>query len=106
MTVLFCISLISGYLKTHEVPVNEYAMAEITYAQEGWAFEATVIESRMNSLKLMNTDMQIETMSYSTADYALQALTSKLDIQQKHFAVDCWMKTAGGGSQSKTQTSK
>ncbi len=85
---LKCTLLANGNVKTLEVPVHD-AMATINATHNGFQFEATVFEERMNSVRISHPGSESETMSYSPSDYTLRTLTTNLKIKDSYASVDC-----------------
>lgn len=88
-TILKCILLAKTQVLVLEAPISEYAMATIEKTFNGVYFEGTVIEGRMNSVLIRYPEHGVETMSYSTRDYEMKALTTKLDVRNDHASIDC-----------------
>lgn len=88
-TILKCILLAKFQVLVLEVPVNEYAMATIEKTFNDVYFEGTVIEGRMNSVLIRFPKLGAETMSYSTRDYDMKSLSTRLDVQNEHATLDC-----------------
>lgn len=88
-TVLKCILLAKTNLLVIEVPVSEYAMATIEKTFNEVYFEGTVIEGRMNSVLIRYPKLGVETMSYSTRDYEMKSLTTRLDVMGEHASIEC-----------------
>lgn len=88
-TVLKCILLAKTNLLVLEVPIDEYAMAGIEKTFNGVYFAADVLEGRMNSVLIRYPEYNVQTMSYSTKDYQLEALSTRLDVQSEYATIDC-----------------
>jgi hypothetical protein len=63
---LFCLSWMGLDTQLHEKKLDEYAMAELNHSHKGWSFSTTVIENRLNSLKLTHDQEKVSTQSHST----------------------------------------
>ena len=88
-TILKCILLAKTHVLVLEKPIDEYAMATIEKTFNQVDFQATVIEGKMNSVLIRYPKLGAETMSYSSRDYDLKALSTKLDVKTEHASLDC-----------------
>jgi hypothetical protein len=71
-----------------EAPINEYAMASISYEQGDWAYEADVIEGKLNSLTLYYRPLKLASGARSEA-YPLEELTTELVVGNSKSNVSC-----------------
>ncbi len=85
---LFCISWLGYKTELHQKKLSEFAMAEITHSNGPWTFSVDVIENRLNSLILVNTDAKVKTQSHST-DFPFNHLALRLEVLDQVSSVDC-----------------
>ncbi len=91
-TILFCILWSKPQVELVEVPVNEYAVAEINQDFGNYHFEATVFEGRMNSVKIVHIPTQFSTEAYSTNDAEQKSLYVKLEMGEQAASLSCEMR--------------
>nr|BDT29820.1 hypothetical protein BHI3_32860 [Bacteriovorax sp. HI3] len=87
--ILKCILLAKFQVDVVETPISEYEMATMNKLHNGVAFEATVLEGRLNSVSIEDPATSAKTMSYSMKDYTQRSLSTKLDVLNTHSSVDC-----------------
>jgi hypothetical protein len=87
--ILKCILLAKTHVLTLEMPVNEYGMATLNRLHNGVQFEATVMEERMNSVRITFPKQKTETTAFSTRGYEMKALSTHLNIGKEHASMDC-----------------
>ena len=87
--ILKCILLVKAHVLTLEIPVNEYGMATINQSFNGVQFEGTVVEERMNSVRITFPKYKVESTAFSTRDYDMKALSTQLNIKNEHASLDC-----------------
>lgn len=87
--VLKCILLAQFQVSVVEVPIDEYAMATMQEVHNGVAFEATVLEGKLNSISIESQELPLKTMSYSSRDYEQRSLSSRLDFNGQQASIDC-----------------
>lgn len=87
--ILKCIMLAKFQVLVLEIPVDEYAMANINQIHNGVQFESTVFEGRLNSVMIENLELGVKTMSYSFKDYEQRSLSTRLDIKNEQATLDC-----------------
>ena len=85
---LFCVSWLGYKTQLHQKKLSEFAMAEITHSNGPWTFSVDVIENRLNSLVLMNTEAKVKTQSHST-DFPFDHLALRLEVLDQVSSVDC-----------------
>lgn len=85
---LFCISWLGYKTELHQKKLSEFATAEITHSNGPWTFSADVIENRLNSLVLINTDAKVKSQSHST-DFPFEHLALRLEVLDQVSSVDC-----------------
>ena len=90
--VLFCVLWAKPNIELFEVPVNEYAMADMNRNFGEFNFEASVFEEKMNSVKITHLPTQISTQANSSSDYQQKSLYIKLDLGEEQASLDCEMK--------------
>ena len=88
-SILKCIMLAQFQVSVVEVPIDEYAMANLSKVHNGIQFEATVIEGKLNSISIESMELPLKTMSYSSRDYDQKSLSSRLDFNGKQASIDC-----------------
>lgn len=88
-SILKCIMLAQFQVSVVEVPIDEYAMANLNKIHNGIQFEATVIEGKLNSISIESLELPLKTMSYSSRDYDQKSLSSRLDFNGKQASIDC-----------------
>lgn len=93
--VLYCILWAKPNVEIIQVPVNEYAMADINHDFGEFNFEASVFEEKMNSVKITHRPTQISSQANASADYQQRSFYLKLDLGEKQASLDCEMKAAG-----------
>lgn len=85
---LFCISWLGYKTQLHQQKLSEFATAEITHSNGPWTFQVDVIENRLNSLILMNTQARVKSQSHST-DFPFDHLALRLEVLDQVSSVDC-----------------
>jgi hypothetical protein len=85
---LFCISWLGYKTELHQKKLSEYATAEITHSNGPWTFSVDVIENKLNSLILVNTEAQVKSQSHST-DFPFEHLALRLEVLDQVSSVDC-----------------
>ncbi len=85
---LFCLSWMGLDTQLHEKKLDEYAMAELNHSHKGWSFSSTVIENRLNSLKLTHDQEKVSTQSYST-QFPFNQLAIRLEVKNQVATLDC-----------------
>lgn len=88
--VLACILWSKPNVKNIKVPVDEYAMATLQAEFNEFLFEATVVEERMNSVKISYRSPAdtISADAYSS-DLTQRTLTTKLTVGDHQASLDC-----------------
>ncbi len=92
-TKLVCISWMDLKTEIQEVPINEYAMAEINFVQGDWSYHADVIEGKLNAINLMYQPLEIETQADADV-YPLDRLSTSLIIHDSKATLDCDIRSA------------
>lgn len=92
-TKLVCISWMSLKSDIQEMPINEYAMAEINFTQGDWSYHADVIEGKLNAINLRYKPLNIETQADADA-FPLNNLATSLTIGENKATLDCDIRTA------------
>lgn len=87
--ILKCILLAQGYIDVSSTPIDEYAMATLNRSFKGTQLEATVVEGKLNSVKLTMPKYKAESFNYSIKDYEQKSLSTKLTVQNEFTSVDC-----------------
>lgn len=91
--VLSCILWAKPNLKLIEVPVDEFAMATIETNFNQFRFQASVIEERMNSVKIVSLSNGYAAEAYSPMDSQLKSLAIQLSLIKDEAKLDCEVKT-------------
>lgn len=88
-THMKCMSVLNTELTAHEVKINEYAMAFISYTKDSeWKMDADVIENKINSLRLEHLPTGAVATAHSLV-YPFNHLATSLEIKNKKATVDC-----------------
>lgn len=93
--VLVCVLWSKPEIKIIEVPVDEYAMAFVEETFGEFKFEASVIEERMNSVKISHVSKNVSSHSYSARDLQLKSLVTRLQIGNEDSSLDCDIRQKG-----------
>ena len=91
--VLFCILWAKPQTELFEVPVNEYAMADMNREFGEFQFEASIFEEKMNYVKITHLPTKIMTEANSSANYQQRSLYNKLDVGTTEGSLDCEMRS-------------
>lgn len=75
-----------------EIPVSEYAMAEMNKIVGPFQFEASVMEESLNYIKITHLATQASTQTSATSAYGHKSLSLRMDIQNNQASLDCDVK--------------
>ena len=87
--VLYCILWSKPDVKLIEAPVDEYGMSMISETFNQFEFEATVVEEKMNSVKIKHTQSGFTAFAYAPNDYTQRSLSIKSDVLEDAASLDC-----------------
>ncbi len=87
--LLVCILWSKPEIKVIKVPVNEYAMAFIEETFGEFKYEASVVEGRINSVKISHFKKDVSSHSYSASDLQLKSLVTRLQVVEDESSLDC-----------------
>ena len=86
---LLCVMWGQPNIERVEVPVDEYGMAFINQTVNDYAFEASVIEERMNHIQITYIPTGAKAMTHATSDVLQKSLTLRLDSGVSQSSIDC-----------------
>ncbi len=87
--VLVCILWSKPEIKVISTPVDQYAMAFVDETFGEFKYEASVVEGRMNSVKILHLKKDVSSHSYSASDFQLRSLVTRLQVGQEESSLDC-----------------
>lgn len=90
--VLYCILWSKPEVKLIKAPIDQYGMATISEIFKPFEFEATVIEEKMNSVKIKHIQTGFTSFAYAPNDYTQRSLSIKSDIFEDAASLDCEIK--------------
>jgi hypothetical protein len=93
-TMLFCILWAKPNLQLVEVPVNQYAMADIKKAFGDFYFEASVLEDKLNYVKITHLPTTFSSEANASQDYKQRSFYIKLDMNRDQASLDCELRVA------------
>ena len=94
--VLFCILWSKPEIQLVEVPINEYATADVNQDFGAFHFEGNVFEGRMNSVKIVHIPTQFSTEAFSANDHQQRSLYVKLEMDQFAASLSCELRPPSG----------
>lgn len=87
--VLYCILWSKPDVKLIEAPVDQYGMSTISETFNQFEFEATVMEEKMNSVKIKHIQSGFAAFAYAPNDYTQRSLSIKSDVLEDAASLDC-----------------
>ena len=91
--VLACVLWAKPDVQLVDVSVNDYGTASMQKDFNGFAFEASVIEEHMNSVKITSQKKSNSSAeSYAPTDPFLRSLTIRLSADDQETSLDCEVK--------------
>lgn len=75
-------------VEINSVPLTEYETAHLRFEIQGWAYEADVMEGKMNYIKLFHLPSEMMTQSSSLV-YPLNQLYISMENKDQKATVDC-----------------
>ena len=87
--LLVCVLLAKTELKIVEIPIDTYGLADMHMEHNSVQFEASVVEERMNSVKIIFPEPNITAETYATLDPSQKSLTLNLSVGNQHASIDC-----------------
>ena len=95
--VLACVLWAKPDVQLKEVPVDDYGMANLKVDFNSFIFEASVVEERMNSVKIILKKNLYSAEAYSVSDVQLRTLTTRMALGDDEASLDCEMKNITKG---------
>lgn len=90
--VLYCILWSKPDVRITETPVSEYGVATMSEQFNQFEFEATVIEEKMNSVKIKHLTSGYESSAYAPNDHTQRSLSIRMEIAADAATLDCEMR--------------
>ncbi len=94
---LACVLWAKPNVQLVEVPVDDYGMASVQVDFNSFIFEASVMEERMNSVKIILKKNLFSAEAYSVNDMQIKSLTTKISFGDDEASLDCEMKNITKG---------
>lgn len=89
--VLFCILWSKPQTQLISIPVDQYATAFLSQNFGEFRFEASILEERMNSLKIVHIPTEFSTDALSS-DLQQRSLYLKMELGDKAASLTCDMR--------------
>ncbi len=89
--VLACMIWAKPELKPIKVNVDEFGMAYVIETRGDYTFEVSVVEERMNYMKITHNPANISTQS-NMPSYIEKSMTLRLSVGSEQSSLDCEIK--------------
>lgn len=87
--LLVCVLLAKTELKIVEIPIDSFGMADMQIEHNSVQFEASVIEEKMNSVKIVFSEGDITAETNAPLDPSQKSLMLFLSVGNQHASIDC-----------------
>ena len=94
---LACILWAKPNVQLKEIPVDNNEMASLQVDFNSFIFEASVVEERMNAVKIIMKKNLFSAEAYSALDVQLRSLATKITLGDDEASLDCEIKNITKG---------
>jgi hypothetical protein len=90
--VLSCVLWAKPQVDIVQIPVSEFAMADLKKTFGDFQFEASVLEEELNYVKITHLPTQFSSEANASRDHKQKSFYIKLDLNDSQASLDCEIK--------------